>query len=568
MQMIVYLVPGVHSRIFSIGMAGYRIMYVFYRTACVQAIEFCSVRKEYYERGNYVAYRREANHGADPMIKSVALLEYPPKQVFRLIMDTSKRSLVEANVRNCERVDVLNSHTFLDYYAFDAIWPTAAREFAVAMHWQVLGRGRERAICIVGFTCLESEACKAIQPSHVRGRLVISMYLLRPVGDNQCHFTRLLSFDPNVPTRPLARKVVEQQARLPAALAEYLSRHEPDVPTRLLGEISDEVIVRDVIDRFQRQRTNVPMANNNNTTEQINNLSNGESRFSYDDDVATKDEETRTGVGHYEAPGIMHQMAILFVPIALHRVAAFFNLQCTLHLFGISIFVAVRQLSLLHLGVRATARKHNMIETGPITTRFQVDLKGVLRFIANKKEEREELNRGIADVSVVHLVAAAVSTALQQEPALRMRRRRIPALLIDELIDRSSEPMSVSVLSGNNPAGLVCVQNVDGLSIQDIADIMSTLEADESLIGECLVLAAPNFETTNMQVESKLRHPHVSVVAVVGGVHVDRFPKSMNKKPRPMISISLSIDTTSFAIGTQYAEEVQKLLQFPEMCDV
>jgi hypothetical protein len=66
------------------------------------------------------AYQRIDDDGIST-IKSVAVLNHPPKQVFGLLIDISRRQGFETNVRADERMKELNQHTFLDYYAYNAV---------------------------------------------------------------------------------------------------------------------------------------------------------------------------------------------------------------------------------------------------------------------------------------------------------------------------------------------------------------------------------------------------------------------------------------------------------------
>ena len=86
------------------------------------------------------------------MIKSVATLDHHPKQIFNLVADIKRRRQYEKNVRYDERVKRYNSHTFIDYYAYQPVWPTTAREFLVLFHWRVMKRqDNKKAIVLIGY---------------------------------------------------------------------------------------------------------------------------------------------------------------------------------------------------------------------------------------------------------------------------------------------------------------------------------------------------------------------------------------------------------------------------------
>lgn len=55
------------------------------------------------------------------IVKSVAVLNRPPKQILSLLLDIGRRQDYETNVRANERMKVVNPHTFLDYYSYNAV---------------------------------------------------------------------------------------------------------------------------------------------------------------------------------------------------------------------------------------------------------------------------------------------------------------------------------------------------------------------------------------------------------------------------------------------------------------
>lgn len=241
--------------------------------------------------------------------------------------------------------------------------------------------------------------------------------------------------------------------------------------------------------------------------------------------------------------------------------------------------------------IRGLSDDSNQAFFGSVRCRFFVDLKGVLRFIANKKEEREEFQTAGTEVSIVHIVSAALSRALKKEYQLNYKRIRIPWLLVDELVDASAEPVSVSVLDNK---GIATVDYADSLNVQQIANELTeqatkrVIKASNSDIGRCLVISSPpDIDDEFDFVETDIvPYPGsgIVVVAVLGEVKLDRRVKHgrhsnqkhspENGAPKPVLELSL----TMIPAGTphladtnrcwRFVDEVQKLLRFPEMCDV
>jgi len=465
----------------------------------------------------------------------------------------------------------------------------------VVTHWEVVGRGDEKAIAMISFSCPEADAVKPVAPKHVRGNLFVSMYLLRTVvihphrggGEEQCRLTRLLSFDlAGGVNQHLSNVIVAQQASLPAVVEEYLQRHEPVTENRYRGLLSNDAVRASVIDRLGQQGTTA--VSNGSDAVRLrapSPLSQEEGSIvvgSEDASAAAADGKTTSSSPSEseKGPAIESQAVILLAPPLFYWFMYYLGLSGTAAslLFCASAFLAVRQVVLWHQGERLTPNEEASL-VGPVTCRFQVDLKGVLRFIANKREEREELMAGTADVSVLHIVASAVARAMRMEPELHHRRITIPWLLIDQIVDASSEPVDVSV--SENAGGIVTLKAVDRKKIQLIADELA--EAEESTsktkeMGQCLVVAVSNNDDdSEVETDAAPVHRDVAVVAVVGGVHLEHkrqvSPRSSGSKrtvPRPVLSLSLTMaghHQADIVTCRRYAEEVRKLLQFPEIMD-
>jgi len=134
------------------------------------------------------------------VLRSDAVLPHTsPGALLSLLMDPSRRPQMETTVRCAQRLHVYNPHTFLDSYAYHAVWPTSAREFTVCAHWQIVHKldagsaGNDHeipatdemlpAILTCSFSCPEAEAAQGpVTPNHVRGNLLVSMYLLQPLS--------------------------------------------------------------------------------------------------------------------------------------------------------------------------------------------------------------------------------------------------------------------------------------------------------------------------------------------------------------------------------------------------
>jgi len=256
---------------------------------------------------------------------------------------------------------------------------------------------------------------------------------------------------------------------------------------------------------------------------------------------------------------------------------------------------------------------HTRLGTGQLTSRFTVDLKGVLRYIGNKKQENKrsannnsDRTKSDSEVAVSHIVVKAISFAMEEMSIFNTRRTSIPLLGLEGCFQRKS--ISASVVTGIHRSSegsnhTILLKNVDKMSISDIANSLSknncikTSKTKKSLIkmlsaipnffisnliskasvdiltgnekfGSYVVLTSPNTEESDVAVEvSPCTTLGINMVVVVGGVKV--FRGTRGGAIRPMLSMSITIDCPPASIAScrKFSERVQELVQFPEMCD-
>ena len=53
------------------------------------------------------------------------------------VMDLPRRRGFDTHFEFGQRVKIFNTHTFLDYHHYRALWPTSARDMYNVVHWQV-----------------------------------------------------------------------------------------------------------------------------------------------------------------------------------------------------------------------------------------------------------------------------------------------------------------------------------------------------------------------------------------------------------------------------------------------
>lgn len=560
------------------------------------------------------AYERRYNHCF--MLKTVASIPFPPKQVFSLLVDCKRRRDFETNVRHDERLEEFGSHTFLDYYAYQAVWPTLARDFGVVLHWRVISRGgggengngdEERAILMVAFSDDAADELKPPASDHVRADLKISLYLVQPTtsnGDTHSLVIRILSFDlcGNVP-KSLTSKVIQQQATMPLVISQHLQETEPNTPEWLAGgELSNASVERDVIAKLSE------------TEESANKrrpkyVERGESLLLREDSSAANNDDESL-----EELPLSVTALLLLTPLVLWSFANSLDLPGKETYFILASILAVRAVVLSNLGLCYEDGMKIQRNVDKVTCRFSVDLKGVLRFIANRKEEQEEEQIESTEVSVIHIVIAAIAVAMAETPPLKCKRVFLPFIGIDGYYFSRKGGFDISLLVPSAEDGkqddIYNLKGIGSMSVQSIADLIvheqeimnddrtrkdvfarisRLLEHLASLIGfgsgqslgTCLVVASPDHsEHGEVDIDAApLEGSGVNVSVVVGGVRLlrDAAPvaaipagrPNIKPPPKPTLSMSITIDCPicSVASSRRFAERVQQLVQFPEMCD-
>lgn len=444
----------------------------------------------------------------------------------------------------------------------------------MATHWEVVGKGDERAIAIISFSCPEASALRPETPKHVRANLFVSMYLLRPTpsrdlrnGNEQCHFTRYLSFDlAGTVNTHLSNAITIQQATIPVIITEFLQRTEPTVEDRYNGLLTNETVVNSVIKHTAHGSTTIGSLP----------LLRPPSPLSGEDDLCHPKLAYDIEHGNGRVPSVESQAIVLFAPVVLYYILDFCIIPGAALSFCIAGFLAIRQVVLWFVG-EAMSLSDEQSFLGPVTCRFSVDLKGIHRFIANKKEEQDELNNGNTEISLVHIVACSLARALKKEPTLICRRIVIPWLWIDRVVDRRFDPVNVSV--SENGSGLVTLKNVDVRKVQSLANDLAAADRRTNAtrdICQCLVISSSSVDS-EMVTEAAPVQRDVCVVAIIGGIRMERMSKprrnngTNGESRRPFLSLSLTISRqqqqSDIVTCRRFAGEVRKLLAYPEILE-
>ncbi|KAI2505172.1 2-oxoacid dehydrogenases acyltransferase [Fragilaria crotonensis] len=524
------------------------------------------------------------------MIKSVATLDHHPKQIFNLVADIKRRREYEKNVRYDERVKRCNSHTFIDYYAYQPVWPTTAREFLVLFHWRVVkSQDNKKAIVLIGFSYPEGNSLRPPTDDHVRADLEVSLFLLELCGENKTKATRIISYDlcGNIP-RSLTNSIMQQQATMPHIISIFLKCNEPIPHSQLSeGDITDTILAVEIIDRLPDDADGLDCVRR---------------RLLFDSSVSsTVDDEEPSGVPVPEPekklgededlskPSALLVALILMTPLVLYNLIDSPKKELA---FMVSAFVAVRVVVLLYLGTPLPEHDY----TGIVTCRLSVNLRGFLSFLAKRRDDG--VSRDGPEPSVVPLVMKAVGKALAETDGMNCKYASIPLLGVSGCFFRQDVAVSVFGTSNSAKERVITISGVDNMAIDSIASeiekrsekrawesssvwvkamhiVRSSLGLNqEETLGSCLVVTSPDSEGYDIDI-GVAPFPKFNAVILVGGVRMSKqpWPKSLaspahRMKPSPpllAVTISVQCPACSVAECRRFAERVQELIELADM---
>ena len=521
------------------------------------------------------------------MIKSVATLDHHPKQIFNLVADIKRRREYEKNVRFDERAQRYNSHTFIDYYAYQPVWPTTAREFLVLFHWRVFERrANEKAIVMIAFSYPDGNDLRPFTDDHVRADLEVSLFLLELHGRNKTKVTRIISYDlcGNIP-RSVTNTIMQQQATMPFVISSYLKSTEPLPPSRLSeGDITNEILASEIIERLPDEADGLDCVRRRLRFE-------GSSCSTIDDDEPLIEsmpvEEDKWTEEDAAKPSTLLITLILLTPLVVYNLIEGPTKEVA---FLAAAFVAARTVVLLNLGTPLSDQPSNAC-TGVVSCRFSVNLRGFLRFLAKRREEAPEGR----ELSVVPLVVKAIGKALSEIDGMNCKKTNIPLLGVGGCFLQRDINVSVLGTSQGTKEQLMTITDVSNLTLEQVAlkiDKGGTTRETESFwtnamhtvgvvlgingdktLGSCLVVTSPDSEGHEIDFGIAPSRGFNAVV-VVGGVRLTKQPSSTSiasptprKPPKPLLAMTISVDCPACSIAEcrRFAERVQELIEFADM---
>jgi len=295
----------------------------------------------------------------------------------------------------------------------------------------------------------------------------------------------------------------------------------------------------------------------------------GDTSHHGDDDVRRKlDFETCDPPSQPTRSSLLYRQAfVLAGPLLLYFfMSIFVSQRLVLVSFLLSVYVAVKEIYMIQIG-RCVEDGENSAVVRPVCCRFSVDMKGILRFVANANEVTDELNLPHEKVSLVHILVTAIGKALATERGSLCRRRHSNSLLgISCVANMSLAPIDVSLSS---PGGdFSTVHGVENRKVKDVADEMCRLHQDKSLykgsMGHCLVVMPEQLEVSSIEMSTMLTSADDGIIAIVV---VDGVKETKNSRSLLVSLTTVITNQQHLEVCRRFAAEFHKLLQYPEICD-
>mmetsp|Transcript_46606 Transcript_46606/g.113535 ORF Transcript_46606/g.113535 Transcript_46606/m.113535 type:complete len:918 (+) Transcript_46606:218-2971(+) len=532
----------------------------------------CSVHKE--QPALIRSIRRETKHH--------------PVEYLQVLWDLQQADGYETNLKTQELIRQLNNQTAFVYQSYHAVWPTAPRDFTVVAHWRLLQQRRrtgnqrtgtdadhkddvEYALCLVTFSSQAADELMPVDDRHVRGTLVVGLHFWRLNDDSKtskgrgrdisCSYTRIISYNlnGNIPSQ-ITKAVLEQQAALPRILDLYLEKKKQDSSYTVFNHQMDyDRVIQDL----------------KKMTIQSSGSSSSKKFGDRSESMAVSSRNATTKKDLRSHLPIGQDALLLLGPLVITKMLSLFSIYLPVIVLPIWTILLLRWLALRHIQSIMQEVPSNMIGNSMTSTmsprkgttccRFSVDLKGVMRFLENEKEAKAHLGRVGSEVELAHCIVAALAKGIGKSPHL-FSRRVLPTT------SRCFYSFDIAVHDDYTPNGNIkIIRNADGKTVQDLADFFSSGRDPHSdstfhklLLGKalgpsCRLFMAPHSDHTEVDVDVSM--DDCPVTCCISALRSQKGQKS------PLIHVGINIQSTDVNGCREFAEEVQKNLQFPEMLE-
>jgi hypothetical protein len=375
--------------------------------------------------------------------------------------------------------------------------------------------------------------------------VALNFWTLKSEG---CYHARIVSFQLNGHIPPtLTQTIMEQQANMPRVMDTYLTKLKQH--SSLLQERQYKMEYQAIYEAIDQTRKSALCAETASPIPESQIISS-------------------RSVQHpcLSSPTVIKEAMVLLAPLVLYMLLSFVNRRgSSLFLFfaipcSIQYAISGHLLAVFRVLSRTQQRKLRFLIKGSTCCRFTVDLKGVLRFLANEKEAGEDetlaANNNNNEILISHILVRALGKAMFQLSHLTVRQYpSLPPLYAVDVVFHDH-------MNGKS----IWVDRADEMTVQEIADYFTSDAATvpksfwQTLLGPtCHVYASPDSDLAQVDMDVKLEG--VPITVCVSGIRLEKG----NRKPN--LSVAITIQSTDVDDCRAFAETVQKLIQFPEMLE-
>eukprot|EP00455_Lapot_gusevi_P045797 TRINITY_DN5912_c0_g1_i1.p1 TRINITY_DN5912_c0_g1~~TRINITY_DN5912_c0_g1_i1.p1 ORF type:complete len:954 (-),score=260.10 TRINITY_DN5912_c0_g1_i1:40-2901(-) len=128
-----------------------------------------------------VTVSKKPSTGSMPIVRGCGTLPIPAYAILDLLLDLSKKHLIDSMFDTGRVVEEIDPFTRVDYQAFKAVFPTTARDFCNMASWKF---DKETNTIIIAAKSVLHPDCPE-DPNHVRGEVHVAGYLLQLLEDKK-----------------------------------------------------------------------------------------------------------------------------------------------------------------------------------------------------------------------------------------------------------------------------------------------------------------------------------------------------------------------------------------------
>ena len=396
----------------------------------------------------------------------------------------------------------------------------------------------------------------------------IQIWEKTPTG---CTHTRIISYDlkGQIP-KAIVESVLMQQSALPRIMDAHLQKIKKR-PTYNTIPKGIQLNNYESIYQLLKEQDAITTAERKKKKELSTTTMNG---HDFGQSIVDESMTTRTcTASRSQAPSIFVESIVLLSPVLVHQLIGH-----SLFVFA-SIVFCVRWVILEHLLrysiLLPSSNKPTMQEaSGTTCCNFTVDLKGIKKFLLTKQEESKK-DKAVTKVDSIHIIVRSVSRVMAKNPALFARKfPLLPYLYSTDIVLHNQ--LEVNSDKQEHTRGL-WIPAENHQSIKGVADYCTSPNTSSHqqpnllhrhILGpSCRLWILPDntqSDNKNNKIEMEWKMEGCPLNIVISTI----LQKDGNsRKETKHLGVSMTFQSPDVASCHSFAEQIQQLIQSPELCD-